>query len=35
MYYKILIKYWKKKELQGLTLKRAVEKIKEMEKNDK
>ncbi|CKH09249.1 Uncharacterised protein [Fusobacterium polymorphum] len=31
MHYKILIKYWNKEELQGLTLKRAVEKIKEME----
>ena len=30
MHYKILIKYWNKRELQGLTLKKAVEKIKEM-----
>ena len=31
MHYKLLIKYWNKKELQGLKLKRAVQIIKEME----
>lgn len=36
LHYKILIKYWNKEELKNLTLKKAVEKIKEMEKkNDK
>ena len=32
LHYKILIKYWNKRELQGLTLKKAGEKIKETEK---
>ena len=31
MHYKTLIKYWNKKELQELKLKRAVEIIKQME----
>lgn len=40
LHYKILIKYWNRKELKNLTLKEAVEKIKnieeikEMEKNE-
>lgn len=31
MHYKLLIKYWNKKELQGLKLKRAVALIRQME----
>lgn len=31
MHYRLLIKYWNKKELQGLKLKRAVEIIKQIE----
>lgn len=31
MHYKLLIKYWNKRELQGLSLKRAVTVIKQME----
>lgn len=31
MHYKLLIKYWNKKELQGLKLKRAVTLIRQME----
>ena len=31
MHYRLLIKYWNKKELQGLKLKRAVEIIKQLE----
>lgn len=31
MYYKLLIKHWNKRELQGLSLKRAVSLIKQME----
>lgn len=31
MHYKTLIKYWNKRELQGLKLKRAVEIIKQLE----
>lgn len=31
MHYKLLIKYWNKKELQWLKLKRAVEIIKQLE----
>lgn len=31
MHYKTLIKYWNKRELKGLKLKRAVEIIKQLE----
>ena len=31
MHYRLLIKHWNKIELQGLTLKRAVDIIKQME----
>ena len=31
MHYKLLIKYWNKRELQALKLKRAVEIIKQLE----
>lgn len=31
MHYRLLIKYWNKKELQGLKLKRVVEIIKQLE----
>ena len=31
MHYKILIKHWNKRELQGLKLKRAVTLIRQME----
>lgn len=31
MHYKTLIKYWNKRELQGLKLKRAMEIIKQLE----
>lgn len=31
MHYRLLIKYWNKRELQGLKLKRAVQIIKQME----
>lgn len=31
MHYKLLIKYWNKRELQGLKLKRAVDIIRQME----
>ena len=35
MHYRTLIKYWKQKELQNLSLKTAVKKIQEMIENDK
>ena len=31
MHYRLLIKHWNKRELQGLKLKRAVEIIRQME----
>lgn len=31
MHYKLLIKYWNNRELQGLKLKRAVDIIRQME----
>lgn len=31
MHYKILIKHWNKREVQGLKLKRAVDIIRQME----